>query len=160
VDLAKVHGSADRARCSGAHCPLGVTRTIELTDLDFRAFEREPRRETIPRCPECRAVMRPHVLLFDELYTGHPDYRWSSVMEACDSMHLVLAVGTSFSVGVTDFVQVEANRRGVPMFVVDPGAPSGVTASAAVHVREKAEELLPMVVEALVDRSRPTGEVL
>jgi NAD-dependent deacetylase len=149
VALAKVHGSADRARCSKAQCPLGSIRTIAVADLDFGAFAREPRSETIPRCPECRSLMRPHVLWFDELYTSHVDYRWSRIMEACDGMRLVLAVGTSFSVGVTDLIRREANRRRVPLFIIDPSAPADLAVPEAVHVRERAEELLPMVVETL-----------
>jgi NAD-dependent SIR2 family protein deacetylase len=149
VDFVKVHGSADRARCSGARCPLGSTGTMAVTDLDFAAFEAEPRLETIPRCPECRSLMRPHVLWFDELYTSHADYRWPRVMEACDSMSLVLAVGTSFSVGVTDFVRSKANQRRAQIFIIDPSAQSDLTHSEAVHVREKAEELLPVVAGML-----------
>ena len=35
LDFVKVHGSADRARCSSPRCPLGSTATIALADLDF-----------------------------------------------------------------------------------------------------------------------------
>lgn len=158
VEIAKVHGSADRARCSKARCPLGSIRTLAVADLDFAAFEREPRSETIPRCPECHSLMRPHVLWFDELYTSHLDYRWSRVLEACEGMRLVLAVGTSFSVGVTDLIRREANRRGVQLFIIDPSAPSDLAVPEAVHVREKAEELLPMVVETLRSTGRSQGK--
>jgi NAD-dependent SIR2 family protein deacetylase len=99
--------------------------------------------------------MRPHVLWFDELYTSHVDYRWPRIMEACEDMRLVLAVGTSFSVGVTDLIRREANRRRAPLFIIDPSAPSGLAVPEAVHVREKAEELLPMAVEALISLRSP-----
>jgi NAD-dependent deacetylase len=145
VDFIKVHGSSDRARCSGARCPSASTRTTAVADLDFAMFDRDPREETIPRCPLCQSLMRPHVLWFDELYTSHADYRWPEVLNACESMRVVLAIGTSFSVGVTELVRTEARRRGAPMFVIDPNAPP----ADAVHLREKAEELLPRVVEAL-----------
>jgi len=149
IGFAKVHGSADRARCSGSRCPSGSTETVAVVDLDFSAFDREPRLEAIPRCPRCHSLMRAHVLWFDEVYTGHGDYRWSTVTEACDRMSLVLAVGTSFSVGVTDFVGLAASQRRVPIFIVDPSAASIPAGLRAVHVQEKAEELLPVVAEAL-----------
>jgi len=76
VEVAKVHGSADRARCSSTRCPAGVTETVAMVDLDFSAFEQEPRLEAIPCCPRCHSLMRPHVLWFDEMYTSHVDYRW------------------------------------------------------------------------------------
>lgn len=149
VEVVKVHGSADRARCSSTRCPFGLTKTVALANLDFSAFEREPRLGAIPRCPRCHSLMRPHVLWFDEMYTDHVDYRWSTVTEACDLMGLVVAVGTSFSVGVTDWIGRAAGRRRVATFIVDPGAVSAPIGLSAVHVREKAEELLPLVAKTL-----------
>jgi NAD-dependent deacetylase len=95
-----------------------------------------------------RRLMRPHVL-FDEEYVGHTDYQWPKVTAACDGMRLVLAVGTSFSVGVTDFVQMWAGQHGVPLFIVEPGSLVGAVIPDAVHVQGKAEEVLPMVMTAL-----------
>jgi len=148
AELVKVHGSADRVRCSNPQCRFGSIETIAVADVDFSAFDREPRLDAVPRCPQCHSLMRPHVLWFDEMYTDHTDYRWSSVMDACDRMGLVLAVGTSFSVGVTDWVGSAAERRSVPMFIVDPGAAPALAGRRVTHVREKAEELLPAVAAA------------
>ena len=93
--------------------------------------------------------MRPHVLFFDEEYVGHTDYQWPKVTAACDGMRLVLAVGTSFSVGVTDFVQMSAGQHGVPLFIVEPGSLVGTVIPDAVHVQGKAEDVLPMVMTSL-----------
>ena len=158
VEFAKVHGSADRARCSSPRCRSGSTETVAFASLDFSAFDREPRLEVLPRCARCQSLMRPHVLWFDEMYTGHVDYRWPAVTEACDRIGLVLAVGTSFSVGVTELVAVAANQRRAPMFVVDPSAAPGPPGLRALHVREKAEELLPAVAAALTGSDRPDGD--
>jgi hypothetical protein len=59
-------------------------------------------------------------------------------------MRLVIAVGTSFSVGVTDLIAGEAGRRGIPLFVVDPQGAS-IAGRGVVGLRDKAEELLPRV---------------
>jgi NAD-dependent SIR2 family protein deacetylase len=133
--LIKVHGSIDRARCADAACP---------ESLDFAAFDQRPAAAAIPRCAACGAPMRPHVLWFDEHYGSHPSYRWDAVLEACASMMLVVAVGTSFSVGVTELVASAAGRRRAPLFVIDPQA-SAAVGPGVVAVREKAEELLPEV---------------
>ena len=82
-----------------------------MSDLDFSAFDRNPQLETIPHCSACNGLMRPHVLWFDELYTSHADFQWFRVMEASASIGLVLAVGTSFSVGITDFVTKSRHSR-------------------------------------------------
>ena len=148
--LVKVHGSIDRARCADASCPESDT-TVSTASLDFAAFDAHPDCGTVPRCHGCGAMMRPHVLWFDEHYGSHPDYRWSDVLAACNVMWQVIAVGTSFSVGVTDLVAREAARRGVPLFVIDPQGSSNAGRSV-VGLREKAEDLLPRVC-ALVGAS-------
>lgn len=141
--LVKVHGSIDRARCTGATCPEAET-TVPTASLDFNAFDARPDAATVPRCAACGELMRPHVLWFDEHYGSHPDYGWTEVIEACDAMRLVIAIGTSFSVGVTDLIAGEAGRRGIPLFVVDPlGTP--ITGRRVVGVRETAEAVLPRV---------------
>jgi NAD-dependent deacetylase len=139
----KVHGSIDRARCVAASCPESET-TVLTASLDFAAFDARRDAASVPRCPACGALMRPHVLWFDEQYGSHPDYRWADVLDACDSMRLVVAIGTSFSVGVTDLVAGEAARRGVPLFVIDPQGTS-IAGRGVFGLREKAEDLLPRV---------------
>ena len=139
--LVKVHGSIDRARCLDTSCPASET-TVPTASLDFAAFDAHPEAVTVPRCVVCGGLMRPHVLWFDEHYGSHPDYGWPTVLEACDTMRLVIAVGTSFSVGVTDLIAGEAGRRGVPLFVVDPQGAS-IAGRGVVGLRDKAEDLLP-----------------
>jgi NAD-dependent deacetylase len=141
--LIKVHGSIDRARCVDASCEASLT-TVPTAALEFAAFDARPDRATLPRCGRCDALMRPHVLWFDEHYGSHPDYRWADVLEACDAMRVIVAVGTSFSVGVTDLVAGEAARRSVPLFVIDPQGAS-IAGRGVIDVREKAEDVLPHV---------------
>ena len=145
--LIKVHGSIDRARCVDASCGESET-TVPTASLDFAAFDARRDTSTVPRCQACGALMRPHVLWFDEHYGSHPDYRWSDVLDACGTMRLVVAVGTSFSVGVTELIAGEAGRRGVPLFVVDPQGAS-IAGRRVVGLREKAEDVLPRVCAAL-----------
>jgi NAD-dependent deacetylase len=141
--LIKLHGSIDRARCADPRCPESED-TVPTAALDFAAFDRRPEAATVPCCPACGALMRPHVLWFDEHYGSHPDYGWPDVLAACDAMQVVVAVGTSFSVGVTDLIAGEAGRRGVPLFVVDPQGAS-IAGRRVVGLRDKAEDLLPHV---------------
>ena len=147
--LIKVHGSADRVRCSQRGCKHGAPAgSILRRELDMSAFYESPSHETLPRCPACGALLRQHVLLFDEFYDEHEDYQWSRVLLTAQTMDLALFVGTSFSVGVTDLFLQSAHQRRIPIFGVDPGAAKaphpGVT-----MLREKCEELLPSVYEAL-----------
>ena len=143
----KVHGSIDRARCSSARCAADG-ELVPVDALDFSALDAEPRPGAVPRCTACGALMRPHVLWFDEHYGSHPSFRWDDVLAACDAMRCALAIGTSFSVGVTELIAAEARRRAVPLFVVDPEAVA-VGGRRVVTLREKAEVLLPEVCALL-----------
>ncbi len=145
--LVKVHGSADRVRCSSEGCRLGApSGSIPRSAVDLAKFLADPRRESVPRCPECGEFLRQHVLWFDEIYMGHRDYQWRRVLRAADEAELVLFVGTSMAVGVTEQVLSCALERGVPVFCVDPG---GAPVSGTALLREPAEMLLPAVCERL-----------
>ena len=71
------------------------------------AFKTEPVPRTSRACPSCGALLRQHVLWFDEFYDEHRDYQWERILEAARTMHTCLFVGTSFSVGVTDLFCAE-----------------------------------------------------
>jgi NAD-dependent deacetylase len=141
--LIKVHGSIDRARCTNPRCPDGGA-LVPVEQLDFAALDTDPQPDAVPRCATCHHLMRPHVLWFDEHYGSHASFRWDDVLAACDTMRLALAIGTSFSVGVTELLAAESRRRAVPLFVIDPQAVA-VGGRRVVTLREKAETLLPEV---------------
>ncbi|MEZ6183506.1 MAG: Sir2 family NAD-dependent protein deacetylase [Planctomycetota bacterium] len=110
--LVEVHGRADRVRCSVRHCVHGAPEgTLPRDQVDLAQFARDPRSETLPRCPACDALLRPHVLWFDETYGEHEDYGYLRVRRACSSFEVALCVGTSFSVGITRLVLNQALSR-------------------------------------------------
>jgi NAD-dependent deacetylase len=147
--MAKVHGSADRCRCSNALCRLGAVESLPLDAVDFSAFDRAPRLEAIPSCPECGSRVRPHVLWFDEMYVSHADYKWHVVDAAAPRLALLICVGTSLAVGVTSYLQSAAADAGAPVFLVDPGQRPRDAHPSMQHLRAKAEELLPDVCRHL-----------
>lgn len=146
--LVKVHGSADRVRCDRDGCVHGAPAgSLPRASVDLERFLADPCEATLPRCPACAAPLRQHVLWFDEYYHSHADYRFARVLDAAHAADLVLFVGTSFSVGVTDAVLGAARAARATVLSIDPGGhapPRGVTPLAA-----PAEELLATVVAAL-----------
>ncbi len=146
-NLVKVHGSADRLRCSRPGCRYGApSGSLALDRADLELLHGDPRPEHLPRCPECDALLRAHALLFDEYYHEHEDYGWERVQRAVKRAHTLLFVGTSFAVGVTELALRSGWMRGVPALSVDPTAepPAGVAG-----LRHPAEALLPAVAERL-----------
>jgi NAD-dependent deacetylase len=145
--IAKIHGTSDRVRCSREGCRFGAPAgSIPLDEVDFSRFRADPVLTNIPRCPQCRELIRAHALLFDELYTDHLDYRFDQARAGIGGADLVVFAGTSFSVGITELALWTGRARGTPMLSIDPiaEAPPGVTA-----VREPAEAVLPRIVEKL-----------
>jgi NAD-dependent deacetylase len=146
--LVKVHGTADRVRCARDGCPLSApTGSLPAAAADFAPFLADPRREHLPRCPRCGALLRAHALLFDEYYDGHADYGFDRVREALQRMALAVFAGTSFSVGVTDLVLREALGWRTPVVSIDPAAAPPVPGITA--VRAAAEEALPAACREL-----------
>lgn len=147
--LIEVHGRADRVRCSRDGCEHAAPRgSLPRDDAAEAAFDLDPCEATVPRCPACQALLRQHVLWFDEYYQEHVDYAFDALRPAASLASAVWFMGTSLSVGVTDLILRDALRRGVPVALFDPdppaGLPRGVDAFAV-----KAEEALPAVARRL-----------
>jgi NAD-dependent deacetylase len=142
-NLIEVHGRADRVRCSREGCERGApTGSIARSDVDFAPFRAEPVEQNIPRCPVCGSLVRAHVLWFDEYYQSHSDYRYRDVLAAGQECTVLLFVGTSFAVGITDSLLRDAYYRSVPIYSIDPAAapPEG----RGVHwIAEPSEVTLP-----------------
>ncbi len=149
-EMIKVHGTSDRFRCSRAGCSLGSpTGSLPREDVDLSSFLSEPTRQTLPTCPVCDAPLRAHVLFFDEYYTEHHDYRFAEVEDMAMAADLILFVGTSFAVGVTDLFLQCGGRRSVPMYSVDPAASRSPQRAQLIALQAPAEELLPAVCRQL-----------
>jgi len=120
-DLIKVHGTADRIRCSRNGCVFGApSGSLALEWEAFDAFLEDPIVDNLPLCPRCSAMLRAHVLFFDEYYLEHQDYRFPEAEQLAERADLILFVGTSFSVGVTDLYLRAGNARGIEMWSIDP----------------------------------------
>jgi NAD-dependent deacetylase len=154
LDLIKVHGTADRVRCSRPGCELGAPAgSIPLHEVDFRDFRAAPSHETLPTCPVCSSVVRAHVLFFDEFYTEHLDYRFAEAEEAAETGDLILFAGTSFSVGITDLALRAGAMRQVQMFSIDPAQRPSTPWPGLIQLQAPAEELLPAVCRRLESAS-------
>ena len=143
--LVEVHGRSDEVRCSQFGCELAApSGSMARVDLDLDTFRTDPSDANVPRCPKCGSLLRQHVLLFDEFYDEHETFQWQRVISGAAGVDLLLFVGTSFAVGVTDLFLRAAIERRVPTFSIDPGAADAPHPQVA-WLKDKAEELLPRV---------------
>jgi NAD-dependent deacetylase len=149
-DVIKIHGSSDRLRCARPGCRFGAPDgSVPRRPDHFAAFRAAPGRATLPTCEACGGLLRAHVLFFDEYYQEHRDYRFEEALEASEAADLVLFVGTSFSVGITEILLRTARRRQVPAYSIDPAAPPADASPEVTRLAQPAEELLPAVLRGL-----------
>ena len=158
--MIKIHGTSDRVRCSAVGCRHGSPAgSLPTADVSFEAFVASPSLETLPLCPECCSLLRAHVLFFDEYYGEHQDYRFSEAEEIAQSADLMLFVGTSFQVGITDVFLRSGILRRIPLFSIDPGSSATPPWPDLQILRSPAEELLPEVCHRLgaIEESTPAA---
>ncbi len=152
--LIKIHGTSDRLRCSRAGCELGApSGSIARDEVDLDPFLDRPSNRRLPRCPICDSILRAHVLFFDEFYQEHFDYRFDGAMQAAEEATVVLFVGTSFSVGITDFICRAAMSRATPMFSIDPASSPQARMFGVVEIDRPAEDALPALLRDLTSVS-------
>ena len=148
-DLIKVHGTLDRLRCSKSGCDNAApTGSLPLPLDQIERFRRAPSETVLPRCPDCGSILRAHVLFFDEHYFEHADYRFPEVEIAGSRANLIVFVGTSFSVGVTDVLVRSGLENRAKLFSIDPAAGRARYPGMG-EIQGRAEIILPTVVGEL-----------
>jgi NAD-dependent SIR2 family protein deacetylase len=65
---------------------------------------------TIPRCPQCKSPIAPQALLFDEGYHSHSWYQFERMERAIEECHILIFVGTSFHVCLSQVALAHARR--------------------------------------------------
>lgn len=128
-----VHGSLFAHRCDTCGVPVQVG---------------PPPTESVPRltaslCPECGGRARPGVVWFGEMLPSAP---WEAAVSAVNSASAVLVVGTSGLVQPAAALPDLARAAGIPVVEVNPG-PSGLGSAVDVHVRARAGDAVPALLE-------------
>lgn len=145
----EVHGRADMLRCVEVDdCPNAApTGLVPLSAVSFERFQVSGEASDLPTCEACGALLRPHVLWFDESYHEHVSYGVDHAVKAATEADLVLFIGTSFSVGITYFVEQLALQSRAPMWAVDPNPIEEDSPPGTLWLREPSELALPALVE-------------
>jgi NAD-dependent SIR2 family protein deacetylase len=146
--LIEIHGRSDCVRCCNPRCIRGEPYgRLEPEEVSFSEFDASPSLSTLPTCPVCNSIVRAHVLWFDETYDGHADYQYERVLTSAFDCHLIVFIGTSFSVGITDSIWRIAKHQNIPMYAIDP-SPSKEY-NDIFWIEKSAEKLLPSIVSDL-----------
>ncbi len=106
-----------------------------------------------PLCPDCGALMRPHVVWFGEALDREVIHHASLLSAQCD---LMLVVGTSAVVQPAASLPLSALDAGVPVVEINPEA-TPLTPYADFSLRGKAGDILPQIDSALFPAPRENG---
>ena len=148
--LIEIHGRSDRSRCINHQCEFGApSGSLSNTELNLEFFLASPSSTTLPRCPSCEDLIRPHILWFDEMYDGHQDYRYREAIEALYAADVIIAIGTSFSVGITELALYSAEQSGAAIWGVDIAQDEEIPVTH--WLLGRAEEVTPRLIDRLQD---------
>ena len=130
----ELHGNIWKTRC------LADGRVMDNSDV--------PLQDIPPRCPDCGALVRPHVVWFgeslDEADLG-PAFDWSG------RCRLMLVVGTSALVHPAASLPLAAARAGARLVEINPD-PTPLTRQADISLQGNAGEILPLIEARIAQR--------
>ena len=126
-DVIELHGHLRTARCE--RCALPV---------DWLAAPAEP------RCSSCGGMLRPEVVMFEEML---PEDAVAAAMAAAESCDLLISVGTSNQVWPAAEVPLVALRAGATVVIVNPDMDGQPEHPRVIPLVGRAGEILPRLVE-------------
>jgi len=126
------HGTIHRLRCTACRWRLEAP--------DYEALN------PLPRCPECQAIVRPDVVLFNEMLPTDVMDAWQR--EAALGFDVVFSVGTSSAFPYVAEPVVSAAREGVPTVEINP-SPTALSALVDVHLPARAATALDAVMNEM-----------
>jgi NAD-dependent deacetylase len=101
----------------------------------------------IPRCPKCKQILKPDVILFGEQL---PQAAWFKAQREARQCDLMLVVGSSLEVLPVAGLPMQALDRGAHLIIVN-NAPTYLNVRADVEILEDAALILPAIVEKVLN---------
>lgn len=142
-DVVEVHGNLREGRCSACAAVVPIAAVAEPLGAG-----------QVPRCGRCAGLLRPNVVLFEEVLPASAYERAEAACAACD---VLLVVGSSLEVHPVAGLPALAVRHGARLVIVNR-EPTPCDRLAAVVVQGDAGTVLPQIVGAVADSGNGTSE--
>ena len=135
----EIHGNEDYMRC-GDECHL------KLYD-----YPKNIKKDEIPKCPKCRAPMKPHILLFDEIYREDL-YRSESASEEALKSDCMIIVGTELATNLPSIIVY--NHVYEDKFLIDINIRKvlDINSKNICYINESCEIALPKLINEVMNQ--------
>lgn len=131
-NVAELHGSLFKTRCSNDKCKLASYEDVETHG------------DGTPKCSNCEAALRPDIVLFGEMLPVDAEYLAKKSLRDCD---LFIAIGTSGTVSPASRFVEWAKYAGARTVLVNLEKSQPPNRAFDDEIAGKAEEVLPMLLQ-------------
>ncbi len=132
-NIVELHGNIWKLRCTREGTVTGATET--------------PLPRIPPVCPQCQALLRPHVVWFGESLDPAV---LSEAFRLSSGSEVMLVIGTSALVYPAASLPTVASEAGAKIIEINPD-PTPLSSSADISLRGKSGEILPLLSDRLRD---------
>jgi NAD-dependent deacetylase len=132
-EVIEVHGSLRTLSCSACHKVYPSEQFIE-------AFINQ---EQIPHCPSCRQILKPDIVLYEEVL---PPEVWSKAVKNSEKADVMLVVGSSLEVVPAGELPWRALESGAEVVVINL-SPTPIDRQASIVIHADAALILPQIVQ-------------
>ena len=147
----QIHGNIFYARCQG-ECGGGVFPLPSGLESKYKGEELSEVEKSLLTCPRCGALLRPHVLWFDETY-DELHYRFESSLAAASQTGLLITIGTSGATNLPNQVAWRILQNGGTIIDVNiernPFAELAERSPSGVFIRGASAAVLPEIAAIL-----------
>ena len=92
----------------------------------------------MPRCPICSSLLKPDIILFEEML---PMKAWNQAQQHCEQADLILVIGSSLEV---------TPASSLPLYALENGAHLIINNYSSTYLDDRADVLLPMDIVQVV----------
>ena len=135
-NVLEVHGTLNTLTCVGCYRQYQAGGLMEIYLEEGR----------IPRCPDCKSILKPDVILFEEQL---PVRTWMKAEEASKACDLMLVAGTSLEVMPSAALPLKAVEHGAHLILVNR-TPTYIDVRADILIEGDVSAVIPLIAGELL----------
>lgn len=132
----EVHGSMETLSCIPCH--RVYLKTDFITPFIVQG--------EMPRCPVCSAILKPDIVLFEEMLSQDT---WLQAEHLCQQADVMVVIGSSLQVIPAGHLPALARENGAQLIIINY-SPTYLDSEARVLIREDLVNVIPAIYEGVI----------